>query len=53
MFKIVDAVVIIDHFFCGGIVVQRIYGEISPRRVLGVRAKLVVAQNTTMPVGGL
>jgi len=44
-------VVVVDDVFGGRIVVQRIDGEVAPRRILGLRAIDVVAQHPSVFVG--
>ena len=53
MFKVVDTIVVIDDVFGRRVVVKRIDGETAPCGILGMRAKLVVAQDATMSIRGL
>lgn len=53
LFQVLHAVVIVDDFFGVRVVVERVHGEVAPRRVFFLAAEDVVAQDAPVLVGFL
>lgn len=53
LLQVGHAVVVVDDFLGVRIVVERVHGEVAARRVLGLRAEHVVAQDAAVLVGFL